>query len=179
MHPHHPPYSTHTRSRTPSNPNPLPPYTRHTPKYSCLQVCCQSINLKMAIRAETCSLYLCNKQHICNHQIVVFDIWLIQLQFCYNHHKNPNGLHLMDIPTHFSCSAALHTTQNVSTYLLHHRTIWCHNIYTSLQTADISLQHRESQTRLIFCLILCYRCLWDATMLCVQRVQTASKGKIH
>ena len=49
------------------------------PKYSCLQVCCQSINLKMAIAAETCSWYLCNKQHISNHQIVVFDSWLIQL----------------------------------------------------------------------------------------------------
>ena len=24
------------------------------PKYSCLQVCCQSINLKMATKAETC-----------------------------------------------------------------------------------------------------------------------------
>ena len=33
----------------------------------------------MAIRAETCSWYLCNKQHISNHQIVVFDSWLIQL----------------------------------------------------------------------------------------------------
>ena len=63
----------------PSNPNPPPPYTRCMPKYSCLQVCCQSINLKMAIRAETCSWYLCNKQHISNHQIVVFDSWLIQL----------------------------------------------------------------------------------------------------
>ena len=49
------------------------------PKYSCLQVCCQSINLKMVIRAETCSWYLCNKQHISNYQIVVFDSWLIQL----------------------------------------------------------------------------------------------------
>ena len=39
----------------PSNPNPPPPYTRRMPKYSCLEVCCQSINLKMAIRAETCS----------------------------------------------------------------------------------------------------------------------------
>jgi len=48
------------------------------PKYSCLQVCCQSINLKMAIRAETCSWYLCNKQYISNYQIVVFDSWLIQ-----------------------------------------------------------------------------------------------------
>ena len=51
------------------------------PKYSCLQVCCQSINLKMAIRAETCSWDLCNKRHISNHQIAVFDSWLIQLQF--------------------------------------------------------------------------------------------------
>jgi hypothetical protein len=83
------------------------------------------------------------------------------------------------VPTHFSCSAALHTTQNVSTYLLHRRTIWYHNICTLLQTADISLQHKESQTRLIFCLILCYRCLWAATVLYVQMVQTASKGKIH
>jgi len=33
----------------------------------------------MAIRAETCSWYLCNKQHVSNHQIVVFDSWLIQL----------------------------------------------------------------------------------------------------
>ena len=49
-------------------------------KYSCLQVCCQSVNLKMAIRAETCSWYLCNKQHISNYQIVVFDSWLIQLK---------------------------------------------------------------------------------------------------
>jgi hypothetical protein len=65
----------------PSNPNSPPPYTRHMPKYSCLQVCCQSINLKMAIRAETCSWSLCNTQHISNHQIVVFDSWLIQLQF--------------------------------------------------------------------------------------------------
>ena len=55
------------------------PYTRRIPKYSYLQVCCQSLNLKMAIRAETCSWYLCNKQHISNHQIVVFDSWLIQL----------------------------------------------------------------------------------------------------
>jgi len=51
------------------------------PKYSCLQVCCQSINLKMAIRAETCSWYLCNKQHITNNQIVVFDSWLNQLLY--------------------------------------------------------------------------------------------------
>ena len=57
----------------PSNPNPPPPYTRRMPKYSCLQVCCQSIKLKMAIRAETCSRYLRNKQYISNHQIVVFD----------------------------------------------------------------------------------------------------------
>jgi len=35
----------------------------------------------MAIRVETCSWYLCNKQHISNHQIVVFDSWLIQLEF--------------------------------------------------------------------------------------------------
>ena len=54
------------------------------PKYSCLQAYCQSINLKMAIRAETCSSYLCNKQHISNHQIVVFDSCLIELQG----HKN-------------------------------------------------------------------------------------------
>ena len=60
---------------------PPPPYTRRMPKYSCLQVCCQSINLKMAIKAETCSWYLCNKQHMSNHQIVVFDSWLIQLQY--------------------------------------------------------------------------------------------------
>ena len=33
----------------------------------------------MAIRAETYSWYLCNKQHISNHQIVVFDSRLIQL----------------------------------------------------------------------------------------------------
>ena len=33
----------------------------------------------MAIRAETRSWYLCNKQHISNHQTVVFDSWLIQL----------------------------------------------------------------------------------------------------
>ena len=39
----------------------------------------QSINLKMAIRAETCSWYLCNKQHISNHHIAVLNSWLIQL----------------------------------------------------------------------------------------------------
>ena len=39
------------------------------------------INLKMAIRAETFIWYLCNKQHISNRQIVVFDSWLIQLYF--------------------------------------------------------------------------------------------------
>ena len=39
----------------PSKPNRLPLYTRRMPKYSCLQVCCQSVNLKMAMRAETCS----------------------------------------------------------------------------------------------------------------------------
>jgi hypothetical protein len=68
----------HTRDLVPpSNPNPPPPYTRRMPKYSCFQFCCQSINLKMAMRAETCSWYLCNKQHISNHQIVVFNSWLI------------------------------------------------------------------------------------------------------
>ena len=49
------------------------------PNYSCLEVCCQSINLKMAIRAETRSWYLCNKQHTSNHQVFVFYSWLIQL----------------------------------------------------------------------------------------------------
>ena len=34
----------------------------------------------MAIRAKTCSWYLSNKRHISNHQIVVFDSWLIQLE---------------------------------------------------------------------------------------------------
>ena len=56
MHPHHPPY---TRDLVPpSNPNPPPPCTGCMPKYSCLQVCGQSINMKMVIRAETCSWYL-------------------------------------------------------------------------------------------------------------------------
>ena len=54
----------HTRDLVPpSNPSPPPPYTRRMPKYSCLQVCCQSINLKMAIRAETCSVGRHNSTH--------------------------------------------------------------------------------------------------------------------
>ena len=56
--------NTHEISYPHPTPNPTPPYTRRTPKYSCLQVCCQSINLKMAIRAKTCSWYPRNKQHI-------------------------------------------------------------------------------------------------------------------
>ena len=71
--------NTHEISYPHPNPTPLHHTKRRMPKYSCLQVCCQSINLKMAIRAETCSWYLCNEQHISNHQIVVFDSWLIQL----------------------------------------------------------------------------------------------------
>jgi hypothetical protein len=70
----------HTRDLVPpSNPNPPPPYTRRMPKYSCLQVLSSIYQPEDPIRAETCSWYLCNKQHISNHQIVVFDSWLIQL----------------------------------------------------------------------------------------------------
>jgi hypothetical protein len=68
-----------------SYPHPTPTPLHHT-QYACQSIaaykfCCQSVNLKMAIRAETCNWYLCNKQHISNHQVVVFDSWLIQLQF--------------------------------------------------------------------------------------------------
>ena len=47
--------NTHEISYPHPTPNPPPAYTKRMPKYSCLQVYCQSINLKMAIRAETCS----------------------------------------------------------------------------------------------------------------------------
>ena len=66
-----------------SYPHPTPTPLHHTQdafqSIAAYKFCCQSINLKMAIRAETCSWYLCNKQHISNHQIVVFGSWLIQL----------------------------------------------------------------------------------------------------
>jgi len=66
-----------------SYPHPTPTPLHHTQdarqSIAAYKFCCQSINLKMAVRAETCSRYLCNKQHISNHQIVVFDSWLIQL----------------------------------------------------------------------------------------------------
>ena len=63
------------------HPTPTPLHHAQDPCQSiaAYKFCCQSINLKMAIRAETCSWYLCNKQHISNHQIVVYDSWLIQL----------------------------------------------------------------------------------------------------
>jgi hypothetical protein len=60
-----------------SYPHPTPTPLHHTQNAcpcSCLQVCCQSINLKMAIRAETCSWYLCNKQHISNHRQLINSI---------------------------------------------------------------------------------------------------------
>jgi len=66
-----------------SYPNSTPAPLHHTQdacqRIAAYKFCCQSINLMMAIRAETYSWYLCNKQHISNHQIVVFDSWLIQL----------------------------------------------------------------------------------------------------
>ena len=82
MHPHHPPHSTHTRSRTPIQPQPPLHHTQDARQsIAAYKFCCQSNNLKMAIRAEAYSWYLCNKQHISNHQIAVFDSWLIQLWF--------------------------------------------------------------------------------------------------
>jgi hypothetical protein len=66
-----------------SYPHPTPTPLHHTQdacqSISAYKFCCQSINLKMVIRTETCSRYLCNKQHISNHQTVVFDSWLIRL----------------------------------------------------------------------------------------------------
>ena len=77
---HNSTHALHNSTHAPHNSTHAPHNSTHAPTCTpCLQVCCQSINLKMAIRAETCSWYLCNKQHISNHQTVVFDSWLIQL----------------------------------------------------------------------------------------------------
>ena len=71
--------NTHEISYPHSTPTPLHHTQDARQSVAAYKFCCQSVNLKMAIRAETCSWYLCNKQHISNHQIVVFDSWLIQL----------------------------------------------------------------------------------------------------